>query len=124
MNIEGGGIRALSAEAVILVPQQALIEAGFMRLLAADQTGQSKHTFQALAQTALLRFEDRELTPTSVTGTLRVSHGDQTLDLVQGVLIVRLSTGDVGVLTNCGQPIRRYLEAAHRYCTRWIRLDL
>ena len=124
VKIEGGGTDPITGAAVILVPEEALIEAGFIRMLAANQTAQSKHEFQALAQTARMLAEDGELAPTTVKGTLRVSLGDQTLDLDRGLLIVRRPDGDIALLSNSGQPARKYLEAAHRYCTRWIRLDL
>lgn len=125
VNIEGGGIDPIPGAAVILVPEGALIEAGFIRMLAANQTAQSKHEFHALAQTARMLSEDGELAPTTVKGTLRVSLGDQTLDLEQGLLIVRRPDNDIMLLlANSEQPARKYLEAAYRYCTRWIRLDL
>ncbi len=124
MSIEGGGFQAMPCSAVILVPEKALQEAGFIRMLAAEQTAQSKHEFQALAQTALMRFEDRELAPDPAAGTLRVTLGTQIFDLDAGLLIVRLPSGDIMLLSNSNRPTRKFLETAHRYCTRWIRLDL
>jgi hypothetical protein len=124
IRIEGQGIGERVCTVVILVPEKALAEHGFIRTLTVSQTSQSKHEFHALTQTALMLHEDHELIPISVPGAIQVSTADQTVTLGLGVLIGRLSTGEVVVFSNTVQPTRKYLEAAHRFCTRWIRLDL
>jgi hypothetical protein len=124
IRIDAVGLSAMSSSAVIMVPQKALTEAGFIRTVASNQSTQSKHEFHALAQTALMLFEDRELIPTSVDGVIEVTTDDQTLALDSGLLVGRLVTGDIVALSNADQSARKYLEAAHRFCTRWIRLDI
>jgi hypothetical protein len=57
----------LDCTTVIVVPEQALIEAGHIRCLSEDQTGQSKHEFYALGQMAFIQYPqsifDRGLRP-------------------------------------------------------------
>lgn len=110
--------------AVIAVPEKAFAEPGRIRTLAVAQSPGRKHEFHALAQMALLQFEDRELVPSVVDGKIRVKAQNETLELENGLLIGRLATGQIVLLVNSGQPARKLLVAALRFCTRWIRLDL
>ena len=109
---------------VIAVPEKAFAEAGHIRTFTAAEGPGGKHELHALAQMALLQFEDRELVPSVVGGKIQVKAQGETLELEKGLLIGRLTTGQIVLLINSGQPARKFLVAAFRFCTRWIRLDL
>ena len=70
MEIRTTGDNAYEAACtvVIVVPEKALTSAGHIRTLTADQSSERKHEFHALAQTALVQFEDRDLEPITVDG--------------------------------------------------------
>ncbi len=110
--------------AVILVPEIALAEPGYIRTFAANQTAQSKHEFYALGQMALIQFEDGELTPRQITNSVDVQADDETVSIDAGIVICRILSGELMIISNADSPPRKYLETAHRFCTRWIRLDI
>ncbi len=110
--------------AVIVVPEEALVSPGLIRALTLDKSSGRKHDLYALAQTALLQFEEGVLGPIAVDGKIRVAIDGETLELDSGLLIARLLSGQIAVLINSDQQARRFLVTALRFCTRWIRLDL
>ena len=124
IRIDGDSTHDRACTACIAVPEKALTEAGHIRTVTADCSSQRKHELHSLAQMALMQFEDSELVPTTVGGKIRVTTGSETLELDKGLLIGRLLTGEIVLLINSGQPARKFLVAALRFCTRWIRLDL
>lgn len=124
IRIDGENANDLACTTVIVVPERALTAAGHIRTLTADQSSQGKHEFHALTQMALVQFEDRELEPIRVDGKIRVTAESETLELDKGLLIGRLLTGRIVLFINSGQPARKFLVVALRFCTRWIRLEL
>ena len=108
----------------IVVPPKALTEAGHIRTFTVNPGAQSKHEFYALAQTALLQFEDEELQPVRCEHPIRVVTEDEAVEIEEGAVIGRLVDGQVAVWSAGDRPVRKFLEAANRFCTRWIRLDL
>lgn len=114
----------LECAAVIIVPDIALTEAGHIRCLARGQTGQSKHEFHALAQTAFYQHDDGELTPSPCVGPIQVHTTGEIITLGSGLLICRTPGGNLEVITNSDRPLRKLLESANRFCTRWVRLDI
>ncbi len=109
--------------AVILVPEIALAEPGHIRTFASNQTAQSKHEFYALGQMALIQFEDSELVPRHTADSIDMQAGDETVSIDTGIVICRILSGELMIISNADNP-RKYLETAHRFCTRWIRLDI
>jgi hypothetical protein len=124
IRIDGDKANEMACSTVIVVPEKALTAAGHIRTLSADQSPQGKHEFYALAQMALVQFEDRELEPMTVEGKIRVTAEGGTLELDKGLLIGRLLTGRIVLLIGSCRPARKFLVAALRFCTRWIRLEL
>jgi hypothetical protein len=124
IRIDGDSTHERACTACIAVPEKALTEAGHIRTVTADCSSQRKHELDSLAQMALMQFEDSELVPTTVGGRIQVTTGSEILELDKGLLISRLLTGEIVLLINSGQPARKFLVAAHRFCTRRIRLDL
>jgi hypothetical protein len=124
INIGVDNTNDMACISVVAVPEKALAEAGHIRTLTTAQNPGQKHEFHALTQTALLQFEDHELVPLPVEGKIRVTAGNETLEFDNALLIGRLLTGQIVLLINSGQAARKFLVAALRFCTRWIRLDL
>ena len=122
VNGESGNVVVCTA--IILVPEKALSQAGHIRALTAGPSTQSKHEFHTMAQTALMQFEDGELPPLSVNGTIEVTGADGNVEFDKGLLIARLPAGNIVLFINTDQSVDKLLKAAYRFCTRWIRLDL
>jgi hypothetical protein len=124
LNVTPADRNPVECTAMIIVPETALSEPGHIRTVAIHQTGQSKHEFHALAQMAFISFDDGELEARQQSGPLTITVHDETLQITDGLVIGRLPSGEVTLLSNARQSPRKYLEAANRYCTRWIRLDI
>ena len=116
--------KAVKCNTVILVPEIALSEAGHIKLLSCNSGPQAKHEFYAVAQMALIQFQDEELDVTTVNGPIRLKWSDEACETSSGMAICRTLSGELEVLAHTNQPWRKLLEAAHRFCTRWIRLDI
>ncbi len=114
----------IECSAVILVPEEALEEAGYISIITAGARAHDKHSFHALAQTALMRFEEGELMPMTVNGALRIAGIGEDMEFERGLLIGRLPAADIILLVNSKEPVRKFLKTAFQFCTRSIRLDL
>jgi len=110
--------------AVIVVPEQALNEGGYIRAFSSEQSGQSKHLYQAMAQTAYFLEQDAELTVRQYLQPLSVRWGSEAILLDRGLAIVRTIDGGQEALVVGPVNRKKLLEAANRYCTRWVRLDI
>jgi len=108
----------------IIVPERALREAGFIKTLTAHAHAHSKHEFQAMAQMAFYQFQDGELESTAVQGIVTVEGGKEVEKLTAGMVIYRDQKGHFHLLVHEGQNVKKLLEATHRFCTRWVRLDI
>jgi len=108
----------------IIIPEKAIDEAGYIKTLTANALAHSKHEFHALAQMAYYQFQDGELEVADVNGIVTVERGDELVNLTAGMIIFRDFTGDFHVLAHSGQNKKKLLETAHRFCTRWVRLDI
>ncbi|RJP55042.1 MAG: hypothetical protein C4549_09000 [Deltaproteobacteria bacterium] len=116
--------KTLHCDTVIVVPETAIAEAGYIRMLSTNVGPQSKHGFHALAQMAFMQYEDHELDVTEVSGPMTVKGRHDACEIPSGMTICRTLSGDMAVLVHASQPQRKLLESAHRFCTRWIRLDV
>ena len=108
----------------IIVPERSLREAGFIKTLTAHAHAHSKHEFQAMAQMAFYQFQDGELESTAVQGIVTVEGGKDVKKLTAGMVIYRDQKGHFHLLVHEGQNVKKLLEATHRFCTRWVRLDI
>jgi hypothetical protein len=108
----------------IIVPERAVDEAGYIKTLTINAHSHSKHEFHAMAQTAFYQFQDGELEAVDVRGTITVGWGHEHEQLSAGLVIYRDFHGNFHVLVHPGQNKKKLLEAAHRFCTRWVRLDI
>ncbi len=111
-------------ESVIIVPEIALQEAGYINTLTVKDSGHSKHEYHALAQMAYFQFQDDELEIIEIDSPLKLIHGTETSELDGGMVLYRDTEGAFHVLVHVLQNRKKLLEAAYRYCTRWVRLDI
>lgn len=126
MNIAvdlGDGIQ-IGCRAVITVPETALADATYIHCFSIDSQVRSKHEFHTLAQIALMMFADEEIKPQRIKGVISLEAGEDALKLESGMIICRLESNDIAIYVNSDHSPRKYLEVAHRYCTRWVRLDI
>ena len=108
----------------IIVPERAIREAGYIKTLTANADAHSKHEFQAMAQTAYYQYQDEELAASQVSKTLSLEWKGEDETLAAGLVIYRDAVGEFHILAHTGQNVKKLLEAANRFCTRWVRLDI
>ncbi len=109
---------------IIIVPEIAIKEAGYIKMLTVKDAAQAKHEYHTLAQMAYFQFQDEELEIQEIESAVTVICGDEKIDLSGGMIICRDQTGDFHVFIHVMQNRKKILEAAYRYCARWVRLDL
>ena len=113
-----------ACETVIVIPEKAVGEAGYIQTYSAKDSGHAKHDYHALAQMAYFQLQDDELDIREADSPLTVRLADERSELDGGMIICREGTGKVYVLAQAGQNRKKLLEAAYRWCTRWVRLDI
>lgn len=118
------GNETYSCSAAIMVPDIVLSEAGHIRTFSTQAGPQAKHEFYAIAQTAFIQFQDNDLAVMTVETPIVVEHREDRAVVTSGLALVRRHSGEIIVVANSPQSHRKLLEAAHRFCTRWIRLDI
>ncbi len=123
IQVRSAGKKHCDCLAVVLVPDITLSELGHVRTISIKTGTQAKHEFYALAQTAYMQFQDDELTLTPVGSPIEVTVGHETFPIAAGLVLCRRSSGGIEAFVHSDQSPQKLLDAAHRYCTRWIRLD-
>lgn len=111
-------------ESVILVPEMSLQEAGYIRTFTVKDSSNAKHEYHALAQMAYFQFQDDELEIVEIDSPLKITCGTETSEMDGGMILYRDMDGAFHVLVHVSQNRKKLLEAAYRYCTRWVRLDI
>jgi hypothetical protein len=111
-------------ESVILVPEIALQEAGYIKMFSVKDSGHAKHEYHALTQMAYFQFQDDELEIAEIDFPLTITCGTEVHVLDNGMVLYRDMDGSFHVLAHAFQNRKKLLEAAYRYCTRWVRLDI
>lgn len=109
---------------VILVPEMAVSEPGYIKTITASADAHSKHEFHAMAQMAYYQFQDAELDIVTVSSPVRVTKGENVEELASGMVIYRDGSGEFHVLIHKLLNRKKMLETTNRYCTRWVRLDI
>lgn len=108
----------------IIIPERAITEAGYIRTMTTSADAHSKHEFHAMAQIALSRFEDGELDIQTVHGPLTVERKNEVETITAGGVVFLDLQGNFHLIAHPGQDTKKLLQAAHRFFTRWIRLDI
>ncbi len=108
----------------IIIPENAMMEAGYIRTLTTNSTAHSKHEFHAIAQIALSQFQEGELEVEAVYGPFTIQWKNEIETITAGVVVFRDLQGNLHLIGNSGQNVNSLLQLAHRFCTRWVRLDI
>lgn len=119
---EGRTIQACAS--VIIVPERATSEPGYIQAITTRAGAHDKHEFQAIAQMAYFQGQDDELEVICLNGPGQIEHDGNTEDFLDGMVIFRSESGELGIVLHKGSMKKKLLEAAYRYCTRWVRLDI
>ncbi len=122
--IHGVKVTIADCETVIVVPEIAVKEAGYIKTYSCKESGNAKHAFHALAQMVYFQFQDEELEIVEIDSPLTISDGRERTELDNGLVLCRDLAGKLHVLAHARQNRKKLLEAAYRYCTRWVRLDI
>jgi hypothetical protein len=108
----------------IIIPERAIIEAGYIRTVTTNANANSKHEFHAMAQIALSQFQEGELDIEAVHGPLTVEWKNEAETISAGVVVFLDSQGNFRLIGHPDQNVKKLLEVAHRFCSRWVRLDI
>ena len=110
-------------DCLLIIPQRAIDEHGYIRAMRHSATG-NKHEFQALAQTGYYQYQDDELDCKETAGSIEVIHGTERESIEDGMVLFRDAGGAIRAVVHKTAPAKKLLEAANRWCTRWVRLDI
>jgi len=124
ITVTGEKITVRGCAAVIIVPEIAEREAGYIKTLTTAGDADAKHEFFALAQMVLFQYEDEELKVEPLFSPLSIRHGQDEQRLERGLVICRDHEGGLRLLAHEEMNVKKLLEATHRHCTRWVRLDI
>ena len=124
ITIAYDGVQVTDCESVILVPEIALKEPGYIKTMTAKAEAHSKHEFHAMAQMAYYQYQDDELDISIASAPMEVVRGDEREEIPSGMLIYRDHGGEFHVLIHNHLNRKKMLETTNRYCTRWVRLDI
>jgi hypothetical protein len=113
-----------SCASAILVPEKALEEAGYIITMTNTNDASSKHEFHAMAQMAYFQFQDEELEVREVSGVVKIDSGERIESMDSGLVLYRDNDGGFHALAHSNMNNKKLLEAAYRFCTRWVRLDI
>jgi hypothetical protein len=108
----------------IIILERAIIEAGCIRTMTTNANAHSKHEFHAMAQIAFSQFQEGELDIEAVHGPLTVQWKNEVETIVAGLVVFLDLQGNFHLIAHPGQNVKKLLEVAHRFCTRWVRLDI
>lgn len=122
--IEYESERITDCESLILVPEVALEEPGYIKTMTSKGEGHSKHEFHAMAQMAYYQYQDDELDIVGIQEPCVITWDKTTESLESGMIIFRDNGGEFHVLIHELLNRKKMLETTNRYCTRWVRLDI
>lgn len=108
----------------IIVPELAISEAGYIKMFTVKDSAHAKHEYHAMAQMAYFQFQDEELEIEEALSAITIVCDGEKIELNSGMVIYRDQAGEFHVLVHAVQNKKKILEAAYRYCTRWVRLDI
>ena len=124
ITIESAALRVGDCESLILVPLKALEEAGYIKTFTIKDSSHAKHEFHAMAQMAYFQYQDDELEIVEMGASVTIGCRGEEAVVDEGMILYRDAAGEFCAIV-LGSPNRKkLLEAAYRYCTRWIRLDI
>jgi len=108
---------------LLVVPARAVAEPGYIKGMHASGAS-DKHELQALAQTAYYQYQDDELEFESVASPIVINASGILEQVDAGLVLYRDQSGSIRAVVHGSLSLRKLLESAHRFCTRWVRLDI
>ena len=91
----------------------------------ADKLGFNCHVLSAPTSIFLsFQYQDDELEIIEAGGPLTIICGEEFSSIDDGMVLYRAENGSYHVLAHGAHNRKKLLEAAYRYCTRWVRLDI
>lgn len=109
---------------VIIVPEIAVSEPGYIKTMTTNADAHSKHEFYAMAQMAYYQNQDDELDIIAVHSPVMIRLQNNSEEIGSGMVIYRDESGEIHLLLHEHLNRKKLLEATNRYCTRWVRLDI
>lgn len=85
---------------------------------------QSKHQLHSISQMVLFQLQDNEITPLFIENDFTITGSEADCLVNKGLCIYKTQSGEIGIISHQGLMVKKLVEAAHRYCTRWVRLDI
>jgi hypothetical protein len=122
--IQMAGSPDLVCESVVLIPDIAIDEPGYIKAYTIKDSANAKHEYHAMAQMAYFQYQDDELEIIEVDVPLRIKTAIEEISLESGMVLARKPDGEFKVIVHGMQNKKKLLEAGYRYCTRWVRLDI
>ena len=122
--VQCDGDTVTECTSAIVVPERAMDEAGDVKTLTMSSTAHSKHELHAIAEIALSLFQEGELGVDAVFGPLTIQWKSETQTVAAGLVVLRDAQGEIHLVGNTRNSVEKLLQSAHRFCTRWVRLDI
>ena len=111
-------------ESVIVVPEIAIKEPGYIQVFTTKDNAHAKHEYHAMAQMAYFQYQDDELDIKEVNNSVSIITTKERVVLDAGMILSREPSGAFFAFIHRLQNKKKLLEAGYRYCTRWVRLDI
>lgn len=111
-------------ESVIIIPEKAIDEPGYITAHTTKDSAHAKHEYHAMAQMAYFQHQDDELEINEVDAPLRIVVQNESIVLESGMVLYRREDGSFHAVIHRLQSKKKLLETGYRYCTRWVRLDI
>lgn len=108
---------------LLIVPEKAVEEPGYIKGFHASGAT-NKHELQALAQTAYYQFQDEELEFFTASEPITIASTAVDESLEAGLVLFRDQDGSIRAAVHETVSLKKLLESANRFCTRWVRLDI
>ncbi len=109
---------------VVLIPEIAIIEGGYIRTYSLLSGGQAKHEYHAMTQMTYFQYQDDEIEVIEIDEVVIIHAGEDEEKMGGGAVIYKDLMGGIHILVHKQLNIKKLLEAAYRYTTRWVRLDI
>ena len=115
-----------SVEALIAGPAEGVNRQELIRMWSDTPGQQKKHILYALAQRALLEWEDHELGEAihPKDSVISAEYGNRKISFTAGAVLYMAEGNRIGLHIHTGLNTGGLLRAFHRYATRMIRLDI
>lgn len=111
-------------ESIIIIPEKAISEPGYITAHTIKDSAHAKHEYHAMAQMAYFQYQDDELEFDEIDASIRIVMKNEDVEFESGLILYRKNNGDFHAMIQKLQSKKKLLEAAYRYCTRWVRLDI